>query len=262
MPIHPTAIVDPSARLGAGVTVGPGAIIEAHVTIGDDCEIGPRAILTGHTTLGPRCRVYPSAVIGIEPQDLSYHGEPTEVHIGSDNVLREFTTIHRGTPHGRGQTVIGDRNFLMANSHVAHDCLLGNDNILANAATLAGHAQVGDYTNIGGLSALHQFTRIGSYAFIGGCSAVSQDIPPYHLAAGNRAVVTGLNRVGLQRRGFTEELVKILTECFKLLYLRNNPLEEALRIIEERHGAVPEAQNLVGFIRGSRRGIVRYGKPN
>lgn len=260
--IHPTAMVSPQATLADSVTVGPGAIIEAPVTVGEDCEIGPYAIIQGHTTIGPRCRIYPSAIVGAEPQDFSYKGEPTETIIGNDNVLREFVTIHRGTAKSNGKTVIGSHNFMMAYTHVGHDSVIGDGNTLSNNSTLAGHSFLGSGIIIGGLSAIHQFCRIGDQAFIGGCSAVAQDIPPFFLASGNHAVTTGINKVGLQRKGKTEAEVRKLVNSFKIIYLRNKPLKEALDEIERTYGDHADVQKVLGFIRESKRGILRYGKPN
>lgn len=260
MSIHPTALVDPAARIGDGVSIGPGAIIGPHVSIGDRCEIGPRVIIEGHTTLGEECRVYPSAYLGADPQDLRYKGEPTETHIGSHNVIREFVTVHRGTPHGRGKTTIGDRNLLMANTHIAHDCQLGDHNVLSNAATLAGHTTVGSFVTIGGVTAFHQFSRVGDYAFVGGCSAVSQDVPPYFMASGNHAVAIGVNKIGLSRRGFSPEEVRSLHIAFKIIYLRGKRLREALQEIETSWPDSPKVAALVEFIRASKRGILSYGK--
>lgn len=258
--IHPTAMVDSAATIHDSVTIGPGAIIGPDVTIGEDCEIRARVMITGKTTIGPRCAVFPSAIIGIEPQDLSYNGEATETIIGSDNIIREFTTIHRGTPKGRGRTVVGNHNFMMANTHIAHDCLVGDHNIFSNVSTLAGHVTIGNRVNVGGLSAMHQFTRVGDYAFVGGCSALSQDVPPSFMASGNLARAIGVNRIGLSRNGYDQAQTRVYLTAFKILYMRNRSLKAALAEIKEQFPESPEATKIIEFIESSKRGIVNYAR--
>ena len=185
--IHPTAIIDQTVELGAGVTVGPYSVIQGRVVIGDDTQIGSHVVIKGYTSIGARCRIFQFAVLGEIPQDLKFQGEESQLLIGDGNTIREFATMHRGTAGGGGVTRVGRDNLFMAYTHVAHDCQVGNGVIMSNAATLGGHIMVGDHAILGGLSAVHQFCRIGSYAFIGGCSAVHRDVPPYAMAVGNRA---------------------------------------------------------------------------
>lgn len=261
MPVHPTAIIADDVHLADDVTIGPGVIIEDNVHVASGVTIGPYTIVGRHTQVGEGTLIGPHAVIGAPPQDLSYNDEPTPTIIGTKNVIREFCTIHRGTPKGRGETVVGDNNLLMAYTHVAHDCIVGSNNILSNNCTFAGHVVVGDYVTVGGLTACHQHSRIGSYAFVGGCAAVSRDVPPFFLATGNHARTTGVNRVGLQRRGFEKDDIRTIGTCFKILYLRKKLLKDAVAEIRETLGGNEYAVQLLTFIEESKRGIVRYGKP-
>ena len=205
MSIHPAAVIDSKAELDSSVIVGPYAVIEAGVQIGADTKVEPHAVISGPTTIGERNLIGSFAVVGGAPQDLSYQGERTELIIGSDNRIREFSSIHRGTVGGNLKTVIGDNNLLMAYTHVAHDCIIGDYVVLANVATLAGHVEVGDRASIGGLVAIHQFCRIGTYSYIGGVSGISLDVPPYIILAGtrNRTRISGINKIGLRRNGFS-----------------------------------------------------------
>ena len=255
--IHPTAQVDPGARLGAGATVGAFSIVGAGVTLGDGCEVGPHAVLEGPTTLGARCRIFPFACIGMAPQDLKYRGEPTTIEIGDDNVFREGVTVNRGTVGGGGVTRIGSRNLLMAQSHIAHDCQVGSGVIFANAATLAGHVVVEDGATIGAFSGVHQFCRVGEHAYIGGYSVITQDAMPYILTVGNRARSFGINVIGLERKKFTPESVQALRQAYRILFRSRLTLQEALdRIGRELPGQV-EVAKLADFIRGSQRGVIR-----
>ena len=199
--IHPSAIVDPGARLGRAVRIGPYCIVGPHVELGDGCELVSHAVVAGRTTIGPRTRIYPFASIGHPPQHLKYRGEPTTLSLGADCTIRASVTVNPGTAGGLGRTVVGDRCFLMASSHVAHDCTVGNDVVMANNAMIAGHCVVGDFVVLSGGAGVHQFVRIGPHAFIGGISAVENDVIPYGMALGNRATLAGLNIVGLKRRG-------------------------------------------------------------
>ncbi|HUT83540.1 MAG TPA: acyl-ACP--UDP-N-acetylglucosamine O-acyltransferase, partial [Thermodesulfobacteriota bacterium] len=196
--IHPTAIVSPKAELDPDVEVGPYSVIGDKVTIGKHTWIGPHVVIEGPTEIGQNCKIFQFASIGEIPQDLKFKGEESRLVIGSGNVIREFVTINRGTALGGGKTVLGNDNFLMVYSHVAHDCKIGNQVIIANAAQLAGRIEIEDCAVIGGIVGVHQFVRIGRYSIIGGCSAVSMDVPPYTMAAGNHAVLHGLNTVGLK----------------------------------------------------------------
>ncbi len=253
--IHPTAIVDPGAVLGAGVTVGPYTIIDGNVTIGDDTHLGPHVIVRPYTSIGKRCRIFQFAVVGEIPQDLKFQGEETRLIIGDDNVIREFATLHRGTMGGGGLTQVGNGNLLMAYTHVAHDCRLGNNIIMSNLSTLAGHITVDDYAILGGLSAIHQFCRIGAHAFIGGASAVARDVPPFCMAIGNRAKIVGLNLVGLKRHGFSLATLDILKTAYELLFTSELTLKEAMVQVRQRFPEEPAILKLLQFLETSERGV-------
>jgi UDP-N-acetylglucosamine acyltransferase len=256
--VHPSAVVSPGAELAEGVTISAGAVIGPHVRLGARTWIGPYAILDGHTSLGEDCRVYPHAVLGTPPQDLKYHDEPTRLEIGARNLIREFVTIHRGTPQGRGVTRIGSDAFLMAYCHVAHDNELADHVIVANNAQLAGHVDLGAHAIVGGVSAIHQFVRVGAHAFIGGGSVVSMDVAPFCRASGNRARLHGLNHVGLRRRGFSEAELRAVRRAYRLVFYANLLVEEAARRIEaELIAACPALAEFVVFIRTSERGLTR-----
>ncbi len=248
--IHPTAIVNPKAELGANVTVGPYSIIDAPVTIGADTQIGPHVIIRPYTTIGQRCQIFQFAVIGEVPQDLKFQGEESHLLIGDDNVIREFATLHRGTAGGGGVTQIGNGNLLMAYTHVAHDCRLGNHIIMSNAATLAGHIVVDDFAILGGLSAIHQFCRIGAYAFIGGASAVARDVPPFCMAVGNRAKI-----VGLKRHGFSTATLDILKSAFETLFASDLTLKEAIAQLRQQYPQDAAINTLLHFLEHSERGL-------
>ncbi len=260
MSIHSAAVIDPKAELDSSVTVGPYAVIEAGVRIGADTKVEAHAVISGPTTIGERNLIGSFAVVGGAPQDLSYQGEPTELIIGSDNRIREFSSIHRGTVGGNMKTVIGDHNLLMAYTHVAHDCIIGNYVILANVATLAGHVEVGDRASIGGLVAIHQFCRIGTYSYIGGVSGISLDVPPYIILAGtrNRTRISGINKVGLRRNGFSRETIRNLDKAFKIIFRSPNLLmKDAIEIARKEVPDCPEVGNLVRFFEESKRGVVK-----
>jgi UDP-N-acetylglucosamine acyltransferase len=252
--VHATAIVHPAARIGAGTVVGPYVTIGEHVTIGRDCRIGASAVIDGVTTIGDGNEIFPMASIGLVPQDLKFGGEPTRVEIGDRNVIREFVTIHRGTAGGGGVTTIGSRNLLMAYTHVAHDCHIGNGTIFGNAATLAGHVLVEDFANVGAFSGVHQFCRVGQYAFIGGYSVVTKDALPFAKTVGNRARIYGINTIGLIRRGFSPDAITKLRRAYRVLLHANT--SRALAQIE-RDPALQSAEvaYVVNFIRTSKRGV-------
>lgn len=255
--IHPTAIVHPEARLAEGVEVGPYAVIGEHVAIGKNTKISPHVLIEGWTTIGERNQIHSFSSIGTPPQDIGYRDEETYLIIGNDNVIRECATVHRATTKEDRKTVIGNRNFLMAYSHVAHDCKLGNNIIMANSVALGGHIVIGDYAIVGGIVAIHQFVKIGPYAIIGGQSGVSLDVPPYVSAAGNRAQLYGLNLVGLKRRGFTEETIGKLKKAYKIIFRSGLTQEEATQKTLDEIQSCPEVNVLVDFIRISKRGITR-----
>ena len=254
--IHPTALVDAGAELGAGVRVGPFSIIAAGAQIGEGCEIGSHVRIEGCVRLGPRCRIFQGAVLGSPPQDLKYHGEASELMIGTGTVIREYATLNPGTGAGSA-TRVGEACLLMAYTHVAHNCAIGNGVILANSVNLAGFVSVEDFASVGGVTPVHQFVRIGAYAFVGGGSRVPQDIPPFMRGAGNPLSIAGPNSVGLQRRGFSAASIKALHRAHRLLYRSGLNTSQALAQLEAELPEAPEVRQLVAFIRASTRGIVK-----
>ncbi len=256
--IHSTAVVDDAARIGSNVEIGPYACIGAGVVIGDGCRIGAHAIIEGPTELGADNDIGPHAIVGRPPQDLGYRGETTRLEIGARNIIREFVTIHRGTPKDRALTTVGDDNMFMAYSHVGHDCIIGNHVVMANGATLAGHVTVEDRVNIAGLCAIHQFARIGEYAMLGGGTMVPMDIPPYTMASGNHARLFGLNRRGLKRAGLTSDEQQALRSAYRVLFKSGLRLEEALAQLQQDSALeTPQVRHLIEFIQSSKRGITR-----
>lgn len=253
--IHPSATVHPGARLGDGVKIGQGAIVGEHVVIGDRSQVGAYAILDGWTTLGSDNRVFSHAVLGTECQDLKYRGERSYLKIGNRNTIREFVTMNRATGEEQA-TVVGDGNLFMAYCHVAHNCRIGNHNVLANAIAMAGHVEVMDHATVGGLVALHQFIRIGSYVMIGGHSRVPKDVPPFIMCAGSPLRIAGINRIGLERKGFTPEQMDRLEKAYRVLYRSKLNISQALKKLEEEHTS-EEVRPLIEFIRTSERGIAK-----
>jgi len=256
--IHPTAIIDSKADIREGVEIGPYCVIEKGVSISEGTKIGPHVVIREGTQIGKQCQISQFASIGEAPQFSGYKGEKTFLQIGDRNIIREFVTLHRGTVKGGGKTVIGNENFIMAYSHVAHDCQIGNQVIMANGATLAGHILIEDFAIIGGLSAIHQFCRVGTYAIIGGITGVILDIPPYTKAQGDRAKLFGLNTVGLKRANFSEETLKALKKAYRIIFRSGLTLEKAMKQVgEEEISQTPEVQHFLQFIQGSKRGITR-----
>jgi len=255
--IHPTAIIDAKAEIDSNVNIGPYSIIREHVVIESGTEIGPHVAVDPYTTIGSDCRIFQFASIGATPQAIKFEGEKTCVKIGRGTIIREFVTINRGTGFGGGVTEVGEENFLMAYCHIAHDCKTGKQVILANNATLAGHITIEDYVTVGGLVAIHQFVRIGKYAYVGGKSAVVKDIPPYVIAAGDRATLHGLNKVGLRRRGMSEETLSVLKKTYRILFRIGLTLNEAIERVKAEVDPVPEVAHLMEFIESSTRGITR-----
>jgi UDP-N-acetylglucosamine acyltransferase len=252
--IHPTAIVHPRATIGAGTVVGPYVTIGEHVQIGCDCRIGASCVIDGPTEIGDGNEIYPMTSIGLVPQDLKFGGEATRVVIGERNVIREFVTIHRGTAGGGGLTSIGSHNLLMAYTHIAHDCHIGNHTIFGNAATLAGHVLVEDFANVGAFSGVHQFCRVGRYAFIGGYSVVTKDALPFAKTVGNRARIYGINTIGLSRRGFSTDTIAKLRRAHRYL-LHSNTSRAVAQIERDPSLQCQEVRYLVEFIRTSKRGV-------
>jgi UDP-N-acetylglucosamine acyltransferase len=255
--IDPRAVVHARARIGERVHIGPYCVIGEDVVVGDDCRLESHVVIEGPTVLGRDNRVWPMASIGSPPQDKKYDGERTSLAIGSGNRIREFVTVNRGTAGGGGETTIGDDNLLMAYSHVAHDCHVGDRTVFANAATLAGHVEVGDDATIGAFSAVHQFCRVARHAFIGGYSVVTRDALPWVLTVGNRAKSHGLNLVGLKRQGYPAETIGALKRCYNSLFRSKRLLEDALRGVEEELGHVEEVRYFLDFVRTSKRGVCR-----
>lgn len=257
MSIHPTAIVAPTARLGAGVTIGPYSTIGDQVTIGDGTTVSAHVVIEAGVEVGRNCRIFSHAVLGSEPQDLKFRGEKSMLIVGEGTIIREFATLNRATSGGGGKTVVGRGCLIMAYAHVAHDCHLGDGVILANAATLGGHVLIEEHAIVGGLTGVHQFCRIGAHAIIGGCSGIILDIPPYVKAQGNRARLFGLNTVGLKRRNFPSEAIRHLKQAYRLLFLSDLTTTQALERIATELPACAEIQHLVHFIKTSERGITR-----
>jgi UDP-N-acetylglucosamine acyltransferase len=254
--IHPTAIVDSSASLGEGVSVGPYSVIGAHVEIGASARVMAHVYLDGHTRIGANCTIFPFASIGTQTQDLKFKGGTTHVDIGERTVIREYVTVNSGTEDGE-VTRVGSGCLLMAYSHVAHGCIVGNEVILANCGTLAGHVVLDDHAILGGLSAVHQFVHIGRLAIIGGCSKITQDCPPFMIIDGHPAQVRGLNRVGLQRHGFDEDSMKNLKAAYRILYREGKSVTQAVENLRAEFGDDAEIRELIEFIFRSERGIIK-----
>jgi UDP-N-acetylglucosamine acyltransferase len=251
--IHPTALVAPTAELGENVEIGAHVIIEGKVTIGPACVIRPGAFLYGPLTMGRRNMVYSGAILGEAPQHLKYQGEPTSLEIGDGNVFREFVTIHRGTTH-RMRTIIGSDNYFMVNSHIGHDCIVGNRNILANGALVAGHCVLADNIFLSGNSAVHQFVRIGRLALLSGCAITTKDIPPFVMQQGVDNVV-GMNVVGMRRAGLKPAETNGVRQAFRILFREGNPLGVAIAKIDKEFGHVEAVRELLAFLREPGRGI-------
>lgn len=256
--IHPTAILSPSAVLGADVKIGPYCVIGDDVVLGDRCVLHSHVVIEGPCKIGNDNEFFPFAMIGGKTQDLKYIGEPTFLEIGDSNVFRENTTVHRGT-HAEIPTRIGHHNLFLCYAHVAHDCQLGNHIIMSNNGTLAGHVVVGDYAIVSGLTAVHQFCRIGAHSITGGCSKIVQDIPPFMIVDGNPASTRGLNQVGLQRRGFSEDDVRALKSAYKRLFLKKDlNMAIALSSLKATSAASnPHVAGLMEFVETSTRGVTR-----
>jgi UDP-N-acetylglucosamine acyltransferase len=255
--IHPTAIVDPAARLGAGVDVGAYSIVGPDVEIGDGTWIGSHVVLEGRLRVGRQNRIHPFASLGRAPQDKKYAGEATAVEIGDGNTIREYVTIHRGTAQDVGVTRLGNDNWIMAYVHFAHDCQIGHHTVFANACQLAGHVEVGDWAIFGATTLVHQFVHVGAHAFTGMGTYLAQDLPPYVKAAGNMARPYGINSEGLRRRGFQPEAISALKRAYRTLYRRGLALEDAKRELASQAADCPEVRALLDFLAGSKRGIIR-----
>lgn len=255
--IHPTAIVDPGASIAQGVGVGPYSVIGPGVELGEDCWVGSHVVLEGPMRIGRRNRIFHFASVGAPPQDKKYADEPTSVEIGDGNTIREYVTISRGTVQDAAVTRLGNENWIMAYSHIAHDCQIGSGTIFANGVQLAGHVTVGDWVILGGMTLVHQFVHVGAHAFTGMGSSLSQDLPPYVMAAGPMARPIGINAEGLKRRGFTPEAIAGLKEAYRTLYRRGLGLEEAKRELEAQAKACPPVRDILDFVARSKRGVIR-----
>ena len=256
--VHPSSVVSPEARLGEGVIVGPYCVIAGASVIGARTLLRSHVVIGPHTELGEDNDVYPHATLGMGPQDLKFKGAPTRLQVGNRNVFREGCTLHRGTEGGGGLTTVADDNFLMTGSHIAHDCHVGSKNIFANCATLAGHVEVGQGCNIGAFSAVHQFCRVGDHAFMGGFTVATQDVLPFMKTVGARDTKSyGVNTIGLQRKGFSAEVVEGLKKAHRLLFHSDLLRDEAMARTEEELGHIAEVAYLVAFIRDAKRGVHR-----
>ncbi len=259
--IHPTAIVDPGAQLGASVTVGAYTLIGPQVRIDEGTAVGPHCVIEGRTTIGRDNRIFQFTSLGAAPQDKKYAGEPTELHIGDRNNIREFCTFNLGTVQDVGVTRLGDDNWMMAYTHLAHDCQVGNHTIFANNAQIAGHVHVGDWAILGAYTNVHQFVKIGSHAMTGMGTTLLQDVPPFAMASGNPAEARGFNLEGLKRRGFSAERIKAIKQMHRLLYRQGHTLEEARTAIDALAEEISEAKFDIGlmshFLAAASRGIVR-----
>jgi UDP-N-acetylglucosamine acyltransferase len=252
--VHATAILDASVELGEGVEIGPYAVIGPNVRIGDGTKLGAHVVIERDTTVGRDCRVHPGAVLGGDPQDLKYGGEAAPLLVGDRTVIRECVTVNRGTD-ARGRTEIGADCLLMAYSHVAHDCVLGEHVVIANSVNMGGHCDLGDWVIVGGITAIHQFVQVGAHAFVGGSSAVRKDVPPFVKAAGDPLRLFGLNTVGLQRRGFTDDERAGLRRAYRLLFQSKSNLRDAVRLARSELAESEHVHTLLSFIEGSERGI-------
>lgn len=255
--IHPTALVDASAKIGHNVSIGPYCIIEANTVIGDDCELKSHVVVANHSTLGKGNKIYPFASIGEDPQDKKFADEPTQLTIGDNNTIREYVTINRGTVDDNGITQIGNDNWIMAYVHIAHDCVLGDHTILANGSTLAGHVHIGDYVILGGFSKIHQFCRLGAHAFSAMDSGFQKDLPPFVMAQGNPAKPRAINFEGLKRRGFDRDRISAIKKAYRIIYKSDLKLEQALVELEQLAQDSADVKMMTEFIAESTRSIIR-----
>ena len=252
--IHPRALVEQGAELGSGVCVGPLAYVGRDVKLGDNCEIMAHAVVSGCCVIGADCVIHPHAVLGGPPQDLKYGGGETRLIIGERNCIREGATVNTGTERGGGVTVLGDDNFMMANSHVAHDCIVGDRVVLANNVMLAGHVRVQDGAILNGGAGVHHFTTIGRLAYVGGLSRITRDVPPYVIVEGHPSRVRGVNVIGLKRAGFDENVIRAIRSAHKLLFRSDRPMRDALANLRAEHADKPDVLELVSFLEASENG--------
>jgi len=250
-------VISPHAELSPGVEVGPYSTIGDHVRVGRDTEIGAHVIIEGHTQIGERNRIYPFSSIGSPPQDMGYQGEETRLIMGDDNVVREYVTINRATTKDEWKTVVGNRTYLMAYAHVAHDCRLSDNVIMTNGATLGGHVTIGEYATLGAFLAVQQFVRIGAHAFLGAKAGIDRDVPPFMITAGPRAKLYGVNQKGLIRRGFSQNTVDVLKRAYRIIWRENKRFDEGIRQVREKLEPLPELEMLLSFLDGSKMGVLR-----
>jgi UDP-N-acetylglucosamine acyltransferase len=255
--VHPTAIVDKGAKLGANVTVGPYTVIDGDVEVGEGTTIGAHNVITGHTKIGRENRIFHFCSVGEANQDKKYKGEPTRLEIGDRNTIREYTSINRGTAQDAGVTRIGDDNWIMAYVHIAHDCQVGNSTVFANNATLAGHVHIGDFTTLGGFVGVHQYVKVGAHVMAGISSVLVQDVPPFLTVAGQPTAPYGINAEGLKRRGFTPESIAALKKAYKTLYKSGLSLADAKAELQKQAAQSAEVRAFADFLATSTRGIVR-----
>jgi len=255
--IDERAIIHPSATIAPGVTIGPGTIIGADVDIGEGTWIGPHVVIEGPTKIGKNNKIFQFASVGDEPQDTTYKGEPTRLEIGDNNVIREYCMISRGTVKGGGVTRIGNGNFLMAYSHIGHDCILGDQIIMINYAALSGHVIVENYAIIGGYAAVHQFCHVGAYAFIARATYITKDVLPYVMIAGHTSSACGINTVGLRRRGFSSDAIDALRRAYKIIFRKGLTVQEAITELSLMQHETPEVTPLINALNQATRGIVR-----
>jgi len=254
--IDSRAVVDPAARLGEGVVVGPFCVIGPDVVIGEGTVLKSHVVVDGNTRIGARCVIWPFASVGTQTQDLKFKGGKPGVVIGDETTLREYVTVNAATFDG-DNTIVGSKCHIMAYSHVAHDCIVGNGVIMANAATLAGHVIIEEQAILGGLVGVHQFVRVGRLSITGGCAKIVQDVPPFMTADGNPLAVRGINKIGLERHGLTPEAVRSLKEAYRILYRRNLGVQDAVKEIQDALVMGPELKHLTDFVLASERGITR-----
>ncbi len=261
--IHPTAIIDAAAQLGSGVTIGAYSVVGPHVTLGDGVKLHSHVVIDGYTTVGAGCEVWPFAVLGATPQHTRYDGEPSELHIGANCVIREHVTMHPGTAIGAMQTIVGKNGLFFAGAHVAHDCVVGDHVIFANNAALGGHVEIGDHVMLGGFAAVQQWCRVGAHAMVGAHSLVDADVMPFTIAAGNRATLSGVNVIGLERRGFSPEIIAGLRDLFRNLIRGNGLFATRLAAVQERFAGTAEYDAVFEFIKtAGRNGVCQtYKRP-
>ena len=261
--IHPTAIIDAAAQLGSGVTIGAYSVVGPHVTLGDGVKLHSHVVIDGYTTVGAGCEVWSFAVLGATPQHTRYDGEPSELHIGANCVIREHVTMHPGTAIGAMQTIVGNNGLFFAGAHVAHDCVVSDHVIFANNAALGGHVEIGDHVMLGGFAAVQQWCRVGAHAMVGAHSLVDADVMPFTIAAGNRATLSGINVIGLERRGFSPEIIAGLRDLFRNLIRGNGLFATRLAAVQERFSGTAEYDAVFEFIKtAGRNGVCQtYKRP-